>query len=108
MLLGHEKISFLHLPTPLERLDNISDALGINLFIKRDDLIPLAADDNKLRKLEYFLKDKICDYFDLEALKAEAPEDAPDVTEEYERGAYNNPCREIREAMYYMAENGQK
>lgn len=67
MLLGHEKISFLHLPTPL-----------------------------------------VCDYFDLEALKAEAPEDAPDVTEEYERGAYNNPCREIREAMYYMAENGQK
>ena len=57
MLLGHEKISFLHLPTPLERLDNISDDLGINLYIKRDDLTPLAAGGNKLRKLEYLLKD---------------------------------------------------
>ena len=37
MLLGHEKISFLHLPTPLEKLDNLSEELGINLYIKRDD-----------------------------------------------------------------------
>lgn len=57
MLLGHEKINFLHLPTPLERLENISDDLGINLYIKRDDLTPLAAGGNKLRKLEYLLKD---------------------------------------------------
>ena len=54
MLLGHEKISFLHLPTPIERLDNLSAKLGINLYIKRDDLTPLAAGGNKLRKLEYF------------------------------------------------------
>ena len=47
MLLGHEKINFLHLPTPLERLDNISDDLGINLYIKRDDLTPLAAGGNR-------------------------------------------------------------
>ena len=57
MLLGHEKISFLHLPTPLERLDNLSEELGINLYIKRDDLTPLAMGGNKLRKLEYFLAD---------------------------------------------------
>ena len=57
MLLGHEKISFLHLPTPIERLDNLSAKLGINLYIKRDDLTPLAAGGNKLRKLEYFLAD---------------------------------------------------
>ena len=57
MLLGHEKISFLHLPTPLERLDNLSAELGINLYIKRDDLTPLAMGGNKLRKLEYFLAD---------------------------------------------------
>ena len=281
MLLGHEKISFLHLPTPLERLDNISDDLGINLYIKRDDLTPLAAGGNKLRKLEYLLKDakdkgstllltvggaqtnhgrltlavarkyglkgaivavdeypgelsanllldgmmgcdvwlkktdgihsegelmkqtvaevtaryeaegekvyyipmggsneigalgyyecavelaeqtkemglancrvvttvgsmgtytglllgivreklplhltgisimphkgglrsaakhhfdKACDFFGLEALKAEVPANALDITEEYERGAYNNPCKEVRDAMYYMAE----
>ncbi len=57
MLLNHEKISFLHLPTPLERLDNLSEELGINLYVKRDDLTPLAAGGNKLRKLEYFLAD---------------------------------------------------
>lgn len=57
MLLGHEKISVLHLPTPIERLDNLSAELGINLYIKRDDLTPLAMGGNKLRKLEYFLAD---------------------------------------------------
>ena len=57
MLLGYEKIDFLHLPTPVERLDNISRDLGVEFYIKRDDLTPLAAGGNKLRKLEYFLKD---------------------------------------------------
>lgn len=57
MLLGHEKISFLYLPTPLERLNNLSKDLGINLYIKRDDLTPLAMGGNKLRKLEYLLAD---------------------------------------------------
>ena len=42
MLLGHEKINFLYLPTPLERLNNLSQDLGINLYIKRDDLTPPA------------------------------------------------------------------
>ncbi len=57
MLLGHEKVSMLHLPTPLEYLPNISKDLGIELYIKRDDLTPLAMGGNKLRKLEYLLKD---------------------------------------------------
>ena len=57
MLLGYDKTDFLHLPTPLEFLPNISKDLGINLYIKRDDLTPLAMGGNKLRKLEYFLKD---------------------------------------------------
>lgn len=57
MLLGHEKISFLHLPTPLEYLPTLSKELGISLYVKRDDLTPLAMGGNKLRKLEYFLKD---------------------------------------------------
>lgn len=57
MLLGHEKVNMLHLPTPLEYLPNISKDLGIELYIKRDDLTPLAMGGNKLRKLEYLLKD---------------------------------------------------
>lgn len=57
MLLGHDKVSFLHLPTPLEYLPTVSKDLGINLYVKRDDLTPLAMGGNKLRKLEYLLKD---------------------------------------------------
>ena len=59
MLLGKEKISLLHLPTPLEYLSNISGDLGVNIYIKRDDLTPLALGGNKLRKLEYFAKDAL-------------------------------------------------
>lgn len=57
MLLGHEKEHILHLPTPIEYLPAVSDDLGIELYIKRDDLTPLAMGGNKLRKLEYFVKD---------------------------------------------------
>ena len=57
MIFGHDKIEILHLPTPLEHLKNVSDDLGINVYCKRDDLTNLATGGNKLRKLEYFLKD---------------------------------------------------
>jgi len=59
MLLGHDKIDILHLPTPLEHLKNISGDLGIDVWCKRDDLTNLATGGNKLRKLEYFLKDAL-------------------------------------------------
>lgn len=59
MLLNHEKENFLHLPTPIEYLPQISDDLGIELYIKRDDLTPLAMGGNKLRKLEFLLKDAL-------------------------------------------------
>lgn len=59
MLYGHEKIDILHLPTPLEYLKNVSEDLGINVYCKRDDLTNLATGGNKLRKLEYFLKDAL-------------------------------------------------
>ena len=59
MLFGHEKINILHLPTPLEYLENVSMDLGINVWCKRDDLTNLATGGNKLRKLEYFLKDAL-------------------------------------------------
>lgn len=57
MLFGHEKEKILHLPTPIEYLPSLSSELGINLYIKRDDLTPLAMGGNKLRKLEYFVRD---------------------------------------------------
>lgn len=57
MTLGREKLNFLHLPTPLEYLENVSDDLGINLYIKRDDLTNIGMGGNKLRKLEYLIYD---------------------------------------------------
>lgn len=46
--------------TPLERLDNLSKLLdGPNIFIKRDDLLGLAAGGNKTRKLEFLVADAL-------------------------------------------------
>ena len=59
MTLGKEKISFLHLPTPMHRLDRISADLGVEFYLKRDDLTDFGTGGNKLRKLEYFLKDAL-------------------------------------------------
>lgn len=59
MLYGHEKENILHLPTPIEYLPAISKDIGIELYIKRDDLTPLAMGGNKLRKLEYLLHDAL-------------------------------------------------
>ncbi len=59
MLYGHEKESFLHLPTPLDRLPALSKKLDINLYLKRDDLTGLGTGGNKLRKLEYFISDAL-------------------------------------------------
>lgn len=55
MILGHEKVPFLHLPTPLDYLPALSKDLGINLYVKRDDMTGLGTGGNKLRKLEYLL-----------------------------------------------------
>ncbi|WP_462378151.1 pyridoxal-phosphate dependent enzyme, partial [Emergencia timonensis] len=57
MTLGHDKLSFLNTPTRLDRMNRISDDLGINLFLKRDDLTNFGTGGNKLRKLEYLAKD---------------------------------------------------
>lgn len=39
------------------RLDNISDILGTNVWIKRDDMNGIALGGNKVRKLQYLLAD---------------------------------------------------
>ncbi|MBX7250155.1 MAG: D-cysteine desulfhydrase [Caulobacteraceae bacterium] len=47
-------------PTPLERLDRLSAALGgPEIWIKRDDLLGLAAGGNKTRKLEFLVADAL-------------------------------------------------
>ena len=47
-------------PTPIQRLQRIEAALGladrnVQLYAKRDDVMPLGGGGNKLRKLEYHL-----------------------------------------------------
>ncbi len=50
------KAELCHAPTPLERLENLSKALGgPDIFIKRDDCTGLAMGGNKARQLEYYL-----------------------------------------------------
>ncbi|MGE4611910.1 MAG: D-cysteine desulfhydrase family protein [Paracoccaceae bacterium] len=40
--------------TPVERLDRMSDLLGIDLWLKRDDLTGLGMGGNKTRQLEFY------------------------------------------------------
>ena len=48
------RVPLAHLPTPLEHLPRLSDALGgPQIYVKRDDCTGLATGGNKTRKLEY-------------------------------------------------------
>lgn len=47
------RLELLGAPTPLEHLPRLSDYLGRDIFIKRDDFTPVALGGNKLRKLEF-------------------------------------------------------
>jgi D-cysteine desulfhydrase/L-cysteate sulfo-lyase len=51
------RVSITHTPTLLERLPRLSNELGCNLFVKRDDCTGLAGGGNKARKLEYLIAD---------------------------------------------------
>jgi len=46
-------------PTPIEPLDRLSQALGVKVHIKRDDLLGLAGGGNKTRKLEFLVADAL-------------------------------------------------
>lgn len=60
-----KKVGFANLPTKIERLNRLSDQLGKNIYIKRDDQTGMEVSGNKIRKLEYCVADalsKNCDY----------------------------------------------
>jgi len=46
-------------PTPCHRLDRASESLGVDLWIKRDDLTGFALGGNKVRKIEYLIADAL-------------------------------------------------
>jgi len=54
------KKNLIPLPTPLQKLENLSQSLGgPNIYIKRDDLTGLAFGGNKSRKLEFIIQDAL-------------------------------------------------
>lgn len=54
------RVKLGHLPTPLERLDNLTRELdGPQIWIKRDDCTGLASGGNKTRKLEFLVADAL-------------------------------------------------
>ena len=53
------RLELLGAPTPLEHLPRLSEHLGRDIFIKRDDVTPVALGGNKLRKLEFLAADAL-------------------------------------------------
>ena len=47
------------LPTPIKRLDNISEALATNIYCMRDDLTGFGFGGNKTRKLDFLIADAL-------------------------------------------------
>ena len=51
------RLSLARTPTPIEPLPALSQALGVELWVKRDDLTDTPMSGNKLRKLEFLFAD---------------------------------------------------
>ncbi len=56
---NYPRVNLAHLPTPLERMDNLAKHLdtSVNLWVKRDDCTGLAMGGNKARQLEFYVGD---------------------------------------------------
>ena len=50
-------ISLANLPTRIEKLERLSKELGKNIYIKRDDFTGCEISGNKVRKLEFSIKE---------------------------------------------------
>jgi D-cysteine desulfhydrase len=56
---GIARLPLAHLPTPLEQPKRLGEALGVDLWVKRDDATGGPEAGNKIRKLEYLFADAI-------------------------------------------------
>ena len=54
-----KKGNWARLPSPVQKLDRLSTELGIDLWIKRDDLTGFELGGNKIRKLDYLVADAL-------------------------------------------------
>lgn len=59
MLLQRDRIALADLPTPIHPAPRLSERLGVELRVKRDDQTGLALGGNKARKLEWLLADAL-------------------------------------------------
>lgn len=60
-----QKMNLANLPTKIEKLDKLSKELETEIYIKRDDQTGSEISGNKIRKLEYAVKEALdngCDY----------------------------------------------
>lgn len=53
------RVSLGVLPTPLQKMENLSRIFEKNIYFKRDDLIGVSLGGNKVRKLEFLLADAL-------------------------------------------------
>jgi D-cysteine desulfhydrase len=53
------RIELANAPTPLLKLERLSEELGLELWVKRDDLTGLLESGNKVRKLEFLVGDAL-------------------------------------------------
>ncbi|MCX8208806.1 MAG: D-cysteine desulfhydrase family protein [Sulfolobales archaeon] len=58
-VLSYPRYRLASLPTPMERASRLSRELGVNLLIKRDDVMELCLGGNKVRKLEFIVADAL-------------------------------------------------
>lgn len=56
---NYPRIELLDAPTALNYLPRLSDYMGREIYIKRDDIAGMAPGGNKLRKLEYLVADAL-------------------------------------------------
>jgi L-cysteate sulfo-lyase len=56
---GRPRVRLGEFPTPLVKLERLSQELGVELWLKRDELSGVALGGNKTRKLEFILADAI-------------------------------------------------
>lgn len=64
-LARYPRVALGHLPTPLERLENLTRELnGPEIWIKRDDCTGLSTGGNKTRKLEFLMAEALAESAD--------------------------------------------
>lgn len=58
------RVELAYAPTPLLKLERLSGELGLELWVKRDDLTGLLESGNKVRKLEFLLGEALAQHAD--------------------------------------------